>query len=221
MKISPAISISKKCHSHQQFLPAKCEQGLPKLGYSRCCHPHKVSLTSWECKKQPSATPYGQGNRIWPQIAEWRESHLVVSDSLQPHGLYSPWNSPGQNTGVGNLSLLPGIFLTQELNSSLRHCRLILYQLGHKGSPRIMEWVAYSFSRVSSWPRNHTRASCISGTFFTNWAMREIAQIAEMHMKGMNSVRFAFSYIYNAKFLNLIPYLWCSDFLLALMQTCI
>ena len=31
----------------------------------------------------------------------------------QPHGLYSPWNSPGQNTGVGSLSLLHGIFLTQ------------------------------------------------------------------------------------------------------------
>ena len=34
------------------------------------------------------------------------ESHSVVSDSLQPHGLCSPWNSPGQNTGVGSLSLL-------------------------------------------------------------------------------------------------------------------
>ena len=41
------------------------------------------------------------------------ESHSVTSDSLQPHGLYSPWNSPGQNTGVGSLSLLQGIFLTQ------------------------------------------------------------------------------------------------------------
>ena len=34
------------------------------------------------------------------------ESHLVLSDSLRPHGLYSPWNSSGQNTGVGSLSLL-------------------------------------------------------------------------------------------------------------------
>ena len=41
------------------------------------------------------------------------ESRSVVSDSLQPHGLCSPWNSPGQNTGVGSLSLLQGIFLTQ------------------------------------------------------------------------------------------------------------
>ena len=41
-------------------------------------------------------------------------SRSVVSDSLWPHGLYSPWNSPGQNTGVGNLSLLQGIFPTRD-----------------------------------------------------------------------------------------------------------
>ena len=45
------------------------------------------------------------------------ESHSVVSDSLPPYGLYRPWNSPDQNTGVGNLSLLQGIFPTQRLNS--------------------------------------------------------------------------------------------------------
>ena len=44
------------------------------------------------------------------------ESRSVVSDSLQPHRLYSPWNSPGQNTGVGHLSLLQGIFPTQGSN---------------------------------------------------------------------------------------------------------
>ena len=63
------------------------------------------------------------------------ESHLVVSDSLWPHGLYSPWNSPGQNTGVGSLFLLQGIFPTWGLNPGLPHCRQILYQLSHKGSP--------------------------------------------------------------------------------------
>ena len=46
-----------------------------------------------------------------------------------PHG---PWNSPGQNTGVGSLSLLQGIFPTQELNPGLLHGRHILYQLSHK-----------------------------------------------------------------------------------------
>ena len=64
-----------------------------------------------------------------------RESHSAVSDSLRPHGLYSPWNSPGQNTGVGSLSLLQGIFPIQGSNPSLSHCRQILHQLSHKGSP--------------------------------------------------------------------------------------
>ena len=44
---------------------------------------------------------------------EWKWMHSVVSDSLRPHGLYSPWNSLGQNTGVGSLSFLQGIFPTQ------------------------------------------------------------------------------------------------------------
>ena len=52
-----------------------------------------------------------------------------------PMDLYSPWNSPGQNTGVGSLSLLQGTSPTQGSNSGLTHCRWILYQLSHKGSP--------------------------------------------------------------------------------------
>ena len=43
------------------------------------------------------------------------ESCSVVTDSLRPHGLYSPWNSPGQNTEVGSLSLLQGIFPNLEI----------------------------------------------------------------------------------------------------------
>ena len=89
------------------------------------------------------------------------------------HGLYNPRNSPGQNTGVGSLSLLQGIFSTQGLNPGLPHCSWILYQLNHKGSPRILEWVAYLFSNGSSWPRNQTGVSCIAGGFFTSWAIRE------------------------------------------------
>ena len=74
-------------------------------------------------------------------LTKWSESCSVVSDSSQPHGLYSPWNSPGQNTGVGSLSFLQGIFPSQGSNPGLPHCRQILYQLSHKGSPRILEWV--------------------------------------------------------------------------------
>ena len=48
--------------------------------------------------------------------------------TLQPNGLYSPWTSPGKNTGVGSLSLLQGIFPTQGLNPGLLHCGRLLYQ---------------------------------------------------------------------------------------------
>jgi len=54
---------------------------------------------------------------------------------VTPWTFSSPWNSPGQNTGVGSLSLFQGIFPTQGLNPGLPHCRWILYQLSHKGSP--------------------------------------------------------------------------------------
>ena len=90
------------------------------------------------------------------------ESHSVVSDSLQSHG-NSPWNSLGQNTGVGSLFLLQGIFPTQRSNPGLPHCRQILYQLSHQGSPRILEWVAYPFSstvfptRESNWGLLHCK----------------------------------------------------------------
>ena len=63
------------------------------------------------------------------------ESLSVMPDSLQPHRLFSPWDSPGQNAGVGSLSLLQGTFPTQGSNPGLPHCRRILYQLSQKGSP--------------------------------------------------------------------------------------
>ena len=91
----------------------------------------------------------------------------------QLHRLYSLCNSPGQNTGVGSCSLLQGIFPTQGSNPGLSHCRRILYQLSHQGSPRILEWVVYAFSNESSQLRNWTRVSCIAGGFFTSWATRE------------------------------------------------
>ena len=84
----------------------------------------------------------------------------------------SPCNSSGQNTGVGCHALLQGIFPTQGSNPGLPQCRQILYQLSHQGSPRILEWVAYPFSSRSSQPRNQTRASCITGRIFINWAIR-------------------------------------------------
>ena len=79
-----------------------------------------------------------------------RVSHSVLSDSLWPHGLYSPGLNPG-----------------------LLHCSWVLYQLNHKGNPRIRKWLACPFSSGSSWPRNQTGVSCIAGRFFTNWTIRK------------------------------------------------
>ena len=103
----------------------------------------------------------------------WSESHSIVSDSLWPHGLYSPWNSLGQNTGMGSLSLLQVFFRTQGSSPGLTHCRWIIYKLSHQESPRILECVAYPFSSGSSQPRDWTQVSCITGGFFISWATRE------------------------------------------------
>ena len=64
---------------------------------------------------------------------------------------------------------LQGIFPTQGSNPGLPHCRWILYHLSHPGSPRILEWVVYAFSRESSRLRNQTGVSHIAGRFFTSF----------------------------------------------------
>ena len=58
---------------------------------------------------------------------KFAQSCLTLCDPM--NYMYSPWNSPGQNTGVGSLSFLQGIFPTQGSNPGLPHCRQILYQL--------------------------------------------------------------------------------------------
>ena len=83
------------------------------------------------------------------------ESRSLMLTLCDPMGC-SPWNSWGQNTGVGSLSLPQRIFPTQGSNPGLPLCRQVLYQLSHEGSPRILECVAYPFSRISSCPRNWT-----------------------------------------------------------------
>ena len=91
-----------------------------------------------------------------------------MSNSLQTHGLHSPWNSPGQNTGVSVCSLLEGDLPYTEIKPRSPTLQAILYQLSHLGRQRILGWVAYSFSRGSSQPRNQTRVSCIADGFFTS-----------------------------------------------------
>ena len=70
----------------------------------------------------------------------WLKRKVKVTQLCLTLGLYSPWNSPGRNSGVGSCSLLRGIFPTQEWNPGPPYCWWILYQLRHKGSLYI--WIA-------------------------------------------------------------------------------
>ena len=85
-------------------------------------------------------------------------------------------DSPGKNTGVGCHAFLQRIFPTQGLNTLPPHCRWntwVLNHLNHQGSPWILEWVTYPFSRGSFWPRDQTGISGIAGRVFISWATRE------------------------------------------------
>ena len=129
------------------------EESSPTPQFKNCAH----------CAHNSSVLSFLHSPTLTSIHDYWKNHCSVMSKSLWPHGLYSPWIPPGQNTGVDSLSLLQGIFLTQELNPGLPHHRRILYQLNHlMGSPRILKWVAYPFSSRSSWPRNRTRVSCIT-----------------------------------------------------------
>ena len=64
------------------------------------------------------------------------ESRSVMSDSLRPHELYSPWNFPSQNTGLGSLSLPQGMLPTQGSNPCLLRWQADSLPLSYQGSPR-------------------------------------------------------------------------------------
>ena len=122
----------------------------------------------WERLGSEGGVEYGVKWKMFSHVWLFESPWTVVQGILQA------------STGVGSPSLLQGIFPTQGSNPGLQHCRRILYQLSHKGSSRILEWVAYPFSRRSSQLRNPTRVSCIAGGFFTNWATRETQVTSKM-----------------------------------------
>ena len=146
---------------------------------------HQLSADVW--------VRHAKMGQAWPRSSEPPSipidisvSHSVMSDSLQPHGLYISLMHAILQARILEwvaISFFQGIFPTQGLNPGLPHCRRILYQLSYKGSPRTLEWVAYPFFSLSSWPRNWTGVSCIAGRFFTNWAIRE-ALIASLGLQS-------------------------------------
>jgi len=86
--------------------------------------------------------------------------------NCSPLGSSVHGDSLGKNAGVGCRVLLQRIFPTQGSNQDLLHYKWILYQLSLQGSPRILEWVAYPFSRWPFPPGNQTGVSCIADGFF-------------------------------------------------------
>ena len=135
-KLRLNVVVVQSCLTLCDSMDNSCSNSCP---LSQRCHPTISCL----CRPLLSFAFNLFQHRGLFQRVKGSESHSVASDSLQPHRLYSPWDSPGQNTGVGSLFLLQGIFQTQELNGCLLHC--ILYQLSYQGSPK--RWPKYwSFS---------------------------------------------------------------------------
>ena len=127
-------SIAKELKTKSMWLESKAKENICRRW-------------AWEAHGnwKPSGRPSGHHS-----LSNQSEVKVKVTQPCptlsDPMDYTSPWNSPGQNTGVGSLSLLWGILPTQGLNPGLPHCGWILYQLSHKGSPRILEWVGYPFS---------------------------------------------------------------------------
>jgi len=114
-------------------------------------------------KKKDKIDKREWGQKI-PMVRGESESHSVISDSLQPHRLYSSWNSPGQNTGVGSWSLLQGIFPTQGSNSGCLLGRLIL-------------------SRRVTWEAQMYRGTLLNFMWQPGWA-RGLGENGYMYMYG-------------------------------------
>ena len=107
-------------------------------------------LVTWN---RPTAPPWTVTSFLLHCQVKWKSLSRVWLFAT-PWTIQS-WNSPGQNTGVGSLSLLQGIFPTQGLNPDLLHCRWILYQLSHKGSPCKLSSLFHCTLEVSSlWQLN-------------------------------------------------------------------
>ena len=122
-----------------------------------------------------------------------------MSNSLRSHELYSPWNSPGQNTGLGSLALLQGISPAQELNPGVLHCRQILYQLSHcTWNPHINDKSNDGMKRGDGplefrGPRFPSRSWKQSGPESRSWRQREWRNILASSCPPISHLRWATS----------------------------
>ena len=125
LKMKPEVTKWRKSHTHKPWGESNLRE-LRDWFPCKCLIHRQPRLISWQMKTiQKSLPVHSQASQFttWTlarpllfalKLKSESESCSVVSDSLRPHGLYSPWNSPGQNNGVGSLFLFQGIFLSRE-----------------------------------------------------------------------------------------------------------
>ena len=130
--------------------------------YPRHTHMQTCDTHINACKHNGDESIYFRNNWKWVT-----QSCLTLCDPMNytVHGILQ-----ARILGWVAISFSKSLFPTQGSNPGLPHCKQILYHLSHQGSARILEWVAYPFSRESSWHRNWTGVSYIAGLFFTSWA---------------------------------------------------
>ena len=191
--------VSNSLWPHElQFTRPLCPSPYPGVCPSSCplnlwCHPTIwSSVTIFFCLWQANILQDIFSRQEYWRGWKWKSPSLVPLFATM---LLHPWDFPGMSTGVGCHFLLQWTVQSMQFsraeywsgyllpspdtlpkpgsNPGLPDFRQILYQLSHKGSPRILEWVAYPSSSGSSQTRNRTGVSCMAGRFFTNWAIRE------------------------------------------------
>ena len=129
---SSYISCNLKCaiqrpHLHSHYCATKITISYPELfsyhpELELCIHWRVSSCLLW---------------MAYQNILEWNKVKVLVNQSCPTlwDPMDCPWNSPGENTGMGCHSLFQEIFLTQGLNPDFLHCKQILYHLSCQGSP--------------------------------------------------------------------------------------
>ena len=125
-----------KGYSTPDFWPGEFHGLYSPWGHKKSDTTERLSLNTiymllYTCEQAPFQEHVRKSNKS-SLMSEWKSLSRVW---LFATSQTCPWNSPGQNTGVGNLSLLQRIFPTQGSNRGLLHCRRILYQLSHQGNP--------------------------------------------------------------------------------------
>ena len=115
----------------------------------------------------------GRNGYILPEFLSITSPWTVVHQAL------CPWGFSGQEYWSGLLCLPPGDLPNPGIEPWSPALRWILYHLSNQESPRILEWIAYPFSKGSFLPRNQTRVCCIAGGFFTRWATREALYLSK------------------------------------------